>query len=1174
MIKTPGSHTDRIAQACDRCRSKKIRCDGKRPHCSQCLSVGFECKTSDKLSRRAFPRGYTESLEDRVRQLESENTKLLNLLDIKDEQMEMLSKVESLGNPAVPNSPNTAPKAPPAATTSPTATPATPTPVAAPAAETPSTSTPASTSDPKSSESTAKLSSSPPNFSHLITNLKSAPPVEGSEEEEAYVVHQINALSAEGTYRGSAAGGVFIDAFIEKLKTKNCSMIPQLQQLFGKLNTPYSHDPNTISNSNSSSSYSQAPSPLDASTPLGMPITPASIASPISPTSTYTMSHSHRQSATAATTTPFFTNINIPSRLSADKLTATYFHEWNTMYAVLDQYAYLEQYQNVMNALSSAEVTNNYDHPDLIGNELFIIISLLVASLGSLALKDKSAAAIAESWRIEREWKRLFTAELQTTSSLAAVQALVLAELYSLHTGNQDEVWHYRMMAAAMTQRLGLHRCHKSLKLFDGQRLPFYEQEMRRRIFWVAYSLDCFSSALLGAPRLLNDGDIECALPSNIDDEFLRNPEAAEAAEAAAKAAAAAARARAEAEKNKGEKNASPPPAATTTQMTCPLSVIHFAKVFGEILDTIYSSVKRSHPYKTVVMLEDKLESWRRDLPAELKFEFSNGMPAATLVTLHQKSPLLLVMYHYARVLIHMPAISAPSLGTNAGARGSASCVAVMQSSKVVIQVMNYLKARCVVPTLCMNTPRFTVFFGAVVLYGAIDYSRGGALLLEIRKIMASAITHLYSDLQLHRPGSLMPESYQIFEEACDTLLNSSSRKNEQNGPRKRRSTVTAIPSKQQTKPTNGSSTTFAVPSPVSTPANAKFSPPVAPVNIAPQPAPAANSSLLEQRPAKRSSPNFSPAMSPPLPTPSPTETSGPSKLRLELRADTPPEDPLDDKRRSSAIDEDDDMSVHIKKEPDLEIDQLLSCIPSPTQLEKESSNNARSGSLPRHGSTTTAAINIAHPNGDSNNGIHWTSEVEHLRNNAINDLLMLNSLASGRSRSTSTTSHTSSNSSSVAPTPQPSNSNNNTSSLNMMDNVPIMNPIDLFFDSGMISSGKSQSNSNGSNGNNYLAMINHVNNNSNSRSNSSSSSSLSKLTESLAAAASNLNKMSHMGGSGNSGTATPMFFNSEAAMLGTGPVSSGGNAHSGGSGELLEFFNHNVAWNDPSIWTDIEDTH
>src|SRR2546421_11168216 len=71
------------------------RCDGIRPCCTQCSNVGFECKTSDKLSRRAFPRGYTESLEERVRSLEAEVRELKDLLDEKDEKIDMLTRIHS-----------------------------------------------------------------------------------------------------------------------------------------------------------------------------------------------------------------------------------------------------------------------------------------------------------------------------------------------------------------------------------------------------------------------------------------------------------------------------------------------------------------------------------------------------------------------------------------------------------------------------------------------------------------------------------------------------------------------------------------------------------------------------------------------------------------------------------------------------------------------------------------------------------------------------------------------------------------------------------------------------------------------------------------------------------------------------------------------------------------------
>lgn len=99
VIKVGGGTQSRIAQACDRCRSKKIRCDGVRPTCTQCANVGFECKTSDKLSRRAFPRGYTESLEERVRALESETRELKSLLDEKDEKIDVLSRIYSFSPP-------------------------------------------------------------------------------------------------------------------------------------------------------------------------------------------------------------------------------------------------------------------------------------------------------------------------------------------------------------------------------------------------------------------------------------------------------------------------------------------------------------------------------------------------------------------------------------------------------------------------------------------------------------------------------------------------------------------------------------------------------------------------------------------------------------------------------------------------------------------------------------------------------------------------------------------------------------------------------------------------------------------------------------------------------------------------------------------------------------------
>jgi hypothetical protein len=66
----------RAIQACDRCRMKKVRCDGLLPACSRCKTAGLECLTMIKLTRKSYPRSYTESIEERLRDVEAEVQRL------------------------------------------------------------------------------------------------------------------------------------------------------------------------------------------------------------------------------------------------------------------------------------------------------------------------------------------------------------------------------------------------------------------------------------------------------------------------------------------------------------------------------------------------------------------------------------------------------------------------------------------------------------------------------------------------------------------------------------------------------------------------------------------------------------------------------------------------------------------------------------------------------------------------------------------------------------------------------------------------------------------------------------------------------------------------------------------------------------------------------------------
>lgn len=63
----------RIARACDMCRKKKIKCDGKMPKCSHCENYKTECIFTHVEKKRAPPKGakYIEGLENRLGRMES-----------------------------------------------------------------------------------------------------------------------------------------------------------------------------------------------------------------------------------------------------------------------------------------------------------------------------------------------------------------------------------------------------------------------------------------------------------------------------------------------------------------------------------------------------------------------------------------------------------------------------------------------------------------------------------------------------------------------------------------------------------------------------------------------------------------------------------------------------------------------------------------------------------------------------------------------------------------------------------------------------------------------------------------------------------------------------------------------------------------------------------------------
>lgn len=53
----------RVSQACDTCRSKKLKCDGARPVCSSCVSQRRQCLYGTVTKKRGLPEGYVRGME-------------------------------------------------------------------------------------------------------------------------------------------------------------------------------------------------------------------------------------------------------------------------------------------------------------------------------------------------------------------------------------------------------------------------------------------------------------------------------------------------------------------------------------------------------------------------------------------------------------------------------------------------------------------------------------------------------------------------------------------------------------------------------------------------------------------------------------------------------------------------------------------------------------------------------------------------------------------------------------------------------------------------------------------------------------------------------------------------------------------------------------------------------
>jgi hypothetical protein len=99
---------------------------------------------------------------------------------------------------------------------------------------------------------------------------------------------------------------------------------------------------------------------------------------------------------------------------------------------------------------------------------------------------------------------------------LESVQARLAWCLYLLSSSRINQAWYTFGTMSQMILALGLHR--KRYSQSSGATSSPVEGELRKQVFWSAYTLDKYLSVILGRPSIFRDEDIDQRLPDELND--------------------------------------------------------------------------------------------------------------------------------------------------------------------------------------------------------------------------------------------------------------------------------------------------------------------------------------------------------------------------------------------------------------------------------------------------------------------------------------------------------------------------------------------------------------------------------------------------------------------------------------------------------------------------------
>ncbi|KAL2073419.1 hypothetical protein VTL71DRAFT_10743 [Oculimacula yallundae] len=371
-----------------------------------------------------------------------------------------------------------------------------------------------------------------------------------------------------------------------------------------------------------------------------------------------------------------------PPRMFSDRCVNVFFQEWAPLFPVLHKPTFLRLYEEYMT--KPEDVTSPQKLAQL--NLVFCIAGI------SSDIPDKENVTSCEG-----QWRNSLESILMD-NTMGTLQCLVLALMYCIAKADYSRLQHYKGIAVGLSHRLGLHQ---NQKRFSFGALTI---ETRKKVFWTLYTVDCFSAALTGLPKLLKEDDIHAEYPSDTDDEYVT------------------------------EKGFQPTLPGEFTKISSALALFRVSRILSKVLDQNYpAAATHDLSLQSLLALEGELTEWSDKLPTHLKLTFTQDKPSTDVTG--SRSALLSLAYYYIRSLIHRPAV-----GSTLGTKSSPSVISLAESSKHIIQIVQLLEERGMSFSFCVNKNEMLTLCGLSLLYQGLDLKQEGKLMQDGQRLVAVVV--------------------------------------------------------------------------------------------------------------------------------------------------------------------------------------------------------------------------------------------------------------------------------------------------------------------------------------------------------------------------------------------------------------------------------------------------